>query len=320
VKCDSNFDSIDDAIAGEQGRIKDTEAHLKQLETQAHRWEIADKLSNWRVEFYVMDQILSSHNLGLFDPIPPDKKFAEIERKYHKPRYGDFVARDSMVLVDLSTAIPAWQTSPEGQAAQAEKDAYARFDEGGHLVGGTYKEKMDSINSYRSLPRSGDDIRNLGRPADMLKDIQGQQDLDITTLQRAQQDLTVWQQAKANGVNCSFSTGPLGHPVFAPMPKSEPLFTFVLNGIGVVIATEKDVATTPSCTWTGGGPRPCPNGKPATIAQKFGGPYDTEAQARADLKSRMECGNGYWGPWANIGGGHPWLQNNVSLDDCKSVK
>jgi hypothetical protein len=154
----------------------------------------------------------------------------------------------------------------------------------------------------------------------MLRQIQEQQDSDILILRRAQQDLTVWQQAKANGINCSFSTGPLSSPVFTPLATSEPLFVFNLEGIGMVIATVKDVAETPACQWTGGGPRPCPGAKPAKIASQFGGPYASEAQARADLKSRMECDTGYWGAFARVDGKTPWLQNNVGLADCKVVK
>lgn len=95
----------------------------------------------------------------------------------------------------------------------------------------------------------------------------------------------------------------------------------MLKGIGLVIATEKEATTTHGCEWNGGGPRPCPNGKPAEIVGKAGnqGGYASAAEAKADLKKSLECSSGYWGAKANVFGGQ-WLQNNVGTTDCKVVK
>jgi len=89
------------------------------------------------------------------------------------------------------------------------------------------------------------------------------------------------------------------------------------GGIGVVIATEHDAKPRPSCQWSGGG-LDCT--RPAPVFQRIGGPYSSPAQAHSDLKTKLTCGNGYWGAFATIGGKPYWLQNNVTLSDCQSVK
>jgi hypothetical protein len=102
---------------------------------------------------------------------------------------------------------------------------------------------------------------------------------------------------------------------------ADKVYVYALKGIGLVIATEKDVTTTHACIWNGGGPRPCPDGKPAEILGKAGkgDGYASAADAHADLKTSLTCTNGYWGLKADVFGGQ-WLQNNVTSADCKSIK
>ncbi len=98
------------------------------------------------------------------------------------------------------------------------------------------------------------------------------------------------------------------------------LYAFVLDGIGVVLATPDQVQKTSHCVWNGGGPRPCPGAPAAKSLGHVGGPYASEQDARADLKSKLTCFRGHWGTFINIGNGKAWLQNNVGEGDCRSVK
>jgi hypothetical protein len=105
-----------------------------------------------------------------------------------------------------------------------------------------------------------------------------------------------------------------------PTTAPAPFYVYLLGadgGIGVVIATEQEAKTRPSCQWAGGG-LDC--SRPAPIFQALGGPYASLAQAHADLKSTLTCGNGYWGPFMTLGTKFYWLQNNVTLNDCRSIK
>lgn len=102
-----------------------------------------------------------------------------------------------------------------------------------------------------------------------------------------------------------------------PQPKPAPqYYVYVLEGIGLVIATPERVATQPASAYTGGGSDP----RTATVAQLFSGPYPSEAAARADMKTKLECGSGNWGNFAYIGGKIYWLQNEVKLSDCRVVR
>lgn len=103
-------------------------------------------------------------------------------------------------------------------------------------------------------------------------------------------------------------------------PATAGVYVFVLEGIGVVLAREDVVRTRPHCEWNGGGPRPCPGAPPAKAIGALGGPYASEGAARADLKTKLDCFNGYWGAFINYGSGKAWLQNNVGTGDCRSVK
>jgi hypothetical protein len=105
-----------------------------------------------------------------------------------------------------------------------------------------------------------------------------------------------------------------------PPSAAEGYFVFVLDGIGLVLATEREVAQTAACQWNGGGPRPCPGAAPAKVVTKFAGPYDNSTDAFKDLKTKLECEHGYWGDKALIGGKGYWLQNNIGMSACKSVK
>jgi hypothetical protein len=105
-----------------------------------------------------------------------------------------------------------------------------------------------------------------------------------------------------------------------PAPAAAPVYAYVLEGIGVVVAPEAIVKTRPHCQWTGGGPRPCPGAPPGKIVGVLGGPYASEQAAKADLKTKLDCFNGYWGAFINHGPGTAWLQNNVTTADCRTVK
>ncbi len=94
-------------------------------------------------------------------------------------------------------------------------------------------------------------------------------------------------------------------------------YVYVLAGIGFYIGTESSVKTTQSCRFAGGGL--CPN-NPPTIAGVYSGPFSSVSAAKADLKTKLECQSGYWGPQGLYGGKWYWLQNNVGTSDCKSVK
>jgi hypothetical protein len=98
------------------------------------------------------------------------------------------------------------------------------------------------------------------------------------------------------------------------------IYVFVLADIGVVAATQETVRTRLRCEWTGGGPRPCPQAGAAQTIGTLGGPYPTENDARADMKTKLDCQRGYWGAFIAYGSGKAWLQNNVSTADCRSVK
>jgi hypothetical protein len=119
----------------------------------------------------------------------------------------------------------------------------------------------------------------------------------------------------------------------APAPELPPIepdmyYAFVFSGIGVAIATGAEATTTPGCVWNGGGPRPCPGAGPARIQGIASGPFSDPAEVHADLKTKLVCRNGYWGPQAQFGsggtglaaGGWVWLQNNVGTSDCKVVQ
>jgi Heterokaryon incompatibility protein Het-C len=120
----------------------------------------------------------------------------------------------------------------------------------------------------------------------------------------------------------SASTSPTPAPIALAVPTSAPapLYAYLLGvdgGIGVVIATEQEANTRPSCQWAGGG-LDCRH--PAPIFRTLGGPYSSPNQAHADLKSNLTCGTGYWGPFATMGSKFYWLQNNVTLNDCLVIK
>lgn len=110
----------------------------------------------------------------------------------------------------------------------------------------------------------------------------------------------------------------------APQPSgptaAEGYYVMILEGIGLVLATEREVAQTPACSWNGGGPRPCPGAPPAAISGRLGGPYNNSTEAFADLKTRLECSRGYWGDFTEVGGKRQWLQNNITVAACKTVK
>jgi hypothetical protein len=298
--------SLDDAIAFDQQRAAETEAHLKQLEQEVKFWRTLELMPEWRWLAYVTDQIDAANNLGIFEPTPPAKMNKMIDRRYHKPVWGD-TDRNGQYLT-FPKAEKDWQASADGQAAAAEQAAYLQ----------EYQQKMARRQEMRQLPRSPEDIVLFVEPAKKLQEIAEQQDLDIIALRRVQQDLSVWNQAKANGEKCAFATGPLGNPVVHAAAVAEPVNVYLLEGIGVVITTEKDATTRPACNWTGGGPRPCT--APAKIAQKFSGPFASVEAAKADLKTKLDCASGYWGSFAIIGGKNHWLQNNVGTGDCKTHK
>jgi hypothetical protein len=95
-------------------------------------------------------------------------------------------------------------------------------------------------------------------------------------------------------------------------------YVFVLENIGLVLATQDTVRTRPSCDWAGGGPQPC--SAPASVVGTLGGPYPTEAAARADMRTKLDCQSGHWGTFINYGTGRAWLQNNITGSDCRSMK
>lgn len=88
--------------------------------------------------------------------------------------------------------------------------------------------------------------------------------------------------------------------------------------IGIVVASEEALRTRPYCSWTGGGPQPCTG--PANVVVTYGGPYASVDEARADMRARLACENGYRGPFVRHGNGRFWLQNNLGVSDCHSVK
>jgi hypothetical protein len=63
------------------------------------------------------------------------------------------------------------------------------------------------------------------------------------------------------------------------------------------------------------------------VQHRIGGPFPSIEAAKADLRTRLECRSGYWGPQAQWGsggeglsaGGWHWLQNNVTASDCRVV-
>ncbi len=110
-----------------------------------------------------------------------------------------------------------------------------------------------------------------------------------------------------------------GAPV-TPQVASGGIYVYVLDGIGVVMARQDVVSTRPHCQWTGGGPRPCPGAPPAKAVGVLGGPYASEQAAKADMKAKLDCFNGYWGAFINYGSGKAWLQNNITTGDCRSLK
>lgn len=64
---------------------------------------------------------------------------------------------------------------------------------------------------------------------------------------------------------------------------------FVLEGIGFYIGTEDYVKKTPACTYTGGGPRPCPNAPLAKVVGKYTATaFPSVSAAKADLKTKLE--------------------------------
>jgi hypothetical protein len=123
-------------------------------------------------------------------------------------------------------------------------------------------------------------------------------------------------------------SAPTNTPLLTPTATPKPLayYVFVLSGIGFYIGTDEQVATTRSCDYAGGGRCPAASA-PATVQTRYAGPFPSIAAAKADLKTKLECRNGYWGPQAQWGsggtglsaGGWHWLQNNVDLSDCKKV-
>lgn len=119
----------------------------------------------------------------------------------------------------------------------------------------------------------------------------------------------------AGGGNSGVAINPGGSA-----PGGSQLYAFVLKDIGLVVATGDAVNTTPACQWNGGGPRPCPGAPPAQVVGTLGGPYASEQDAMNDLKTRLDCLNGYWGLFINYGSGRAWLQNNVTASACRSVK
>lgn len=106
-------------------------------------------------------------------------------------------------------------------------------------------------------------------------------------------------------------------PTAAPAPVYYAYLLGADGGIGVVVATEQDAQTRPSCQWAGGG-LDCSH--PAAVFQRLGGPYASLAAADADLKAKLSCGTGYWGAYALINSKAYWLQNNVGLEQCKTIK
>jgi hypothetical protein len=116
-----------------------------------------------------------------------------------------------------------------------------------------------------------------------------------------------------------------GKPVTAaapvtPSPAAGGIYVYILDGIGVVMARQDVVRTRPRCEWTGGGPRPCPGAPPANAVGTLGGPYASEQAAKADMKAKLDCFNGYWGAFINYGSGKAWLQNNITTGDCRTMK
>lgn len=96
------------------------------------------------------------------------------------------------------------------------------------------------------------------------------------------------------------------------------IYVFILKDIGLVAATPDEVRTRPRCQWAGGGPPPCT--EPAIAEGTLGGPYPSVAAARADMKTKLDCHNGYWGTFLPLGAGRAWLQNNITGADCRSMK
>ncbi len=141
-------------------------------------------------------------------------------------------------------------------------------------------------------------------------------------------DNLFWREIQAY-LGTPSGTGTTGR-VPGPTPTAEPVYVYLLGangGIGFAIATATEVKTKPSCKWTGGG-NDC--SQPVSASQQILGPYPSVADARAALKSQLICRSGHWGPQAQWGsgagtsglsaGGWYWLQNNVTLSDCKVVQ
>ena len=119
------------------------------------------------------------------------------------------------------------------------------------------------------------------------------------------------------------ATGNPAPAAAAPPSATAPVFAYILEGIGVVVTTEAAVKTQFACMYVGGGPPlggPCPNSGPPRVAQTLGGPYPSLSAAKADLKTKLDCFRGYWGDFITIGDKNYYLQNNVGVADCKSVK
>jgi len=107
-----------------------------------------------------------------------------------------------------------------------------------------------------------------------------------------------------------------------PMAPAEAYYVYALDhGIGLVIATQETVRTRGYCNWTGGGVHPCPT--PASVVRTYGGPYGSVDAARADMRSKLDCERGAWGAFVRTGpamGDRFYLQNNLGVGDCRSVK
>jgi hypothetical protein len=114
-------------------------------------------------------------------------------------------------------------------------------------------------------------------------------------------------------------------PAVTPTPAPQ-YHVFVLQGIGFYVGTEQEVRTKRSCNYRGGGLCPAASG-PAVVMGRYSGPFPSVQAAKDNLKTRLECRTGYWGPQAQWGsggsglaaGGWHWLQNNVTTSDCKTL-
>lgn len=308
--CPGSFGDIDTAIESHEETFASLMEELKQLQRQAAFWTHLQQLPELRWAAYILERVYIAGNIDMYDIVTPQKMNRVVDRKYNRPMpYDTDPATGSYI--ELGPALAAWEASSAGQQAAAEKAAYEV----------TYRDRMKKVEQWRQLPKDPSEIRQFAGPSQMLDEIAQRQDYVVTALRRRHQDLEVWKQARAGGERCAFATGPLGKPTFRTQPSTGgSYYAFVLDGIGVVVATEQAVAETPACQWTGGGPRPCPGAPPAKELGRLGGPYSSVDAAKADLKTRLECQVGYWGPKAKWGSGWHWLQNNVTTADCKSVQ